>query len=537
MWLSGEPVDIGRLLYTPEGRPRIAIVSIAHLDEAKRMMTVALVLNEALAWTRRQAGTTSLRAMIYMDEVAGYFPPVANPASKPPLLTLLKQARAFGVGVVLATQNPVDLDYKGLSNAGTWFLGKLQTERDKARVLDGLEGAAAGTFDRSALDRTLSALGKRIFLLHNVHDREPVVFETRWSLSYLRGPLTKDELKRLSSLQVPTAKSEPRTPKSQLLTPKSELPTTSRLPTPKSQPQGTEKYGPRPVVPAGIREFFVPVAAATYEPRLYGSAHVTYTDTRRAVDVTEEVHVVAPFGSGAVGVDWDEAVTSPVTPDALALTPVSPEARYALLPPAATDPRSYPAWEREFERWLTASRPLTLFVAPRLKLSSRPGESERDFRIRVQQSRHEERDASVERLRAKYAPRVARLTDRVSKAQETVTRERQQVGQQKMQTAVSVGATVLGALLGRKAVSTSTLGRATTAARSMSRSAKEAEDVERAEARVILIQEELSALQSELQAEVDSITSQTGEEFVETVAIKPKRAGVDVRLIALVWQP
>ena len=198
VWLSGEPLDIASMLYTPEGRPRIAIVSIAHLDDAQRMLVVSMLLNAALTWTRRQTGTTSLRAMFYMDEVFGYLPPVANPPSKLPLLTLLKQARAFGVGIVLATQNPVDLDYKALSNTGTWFLGKLQTERDKARVLEGIDSLASSV-DRRTLDDTLSALPRRVFLMHNVHEPEPVLFETRWTLSYLRGPMSREELKRATA--------------------------------------------------------------------------------------------------------------------------------------------------------------------------------------------------------------------------------------------------------------------------------------------------------------------------------------------------
>src|SRR6185503_5751864 len=144
-----------------------------------------------------------------MDEIFGYFPPVANPPSNLPLLTLLKQARAFGLGVVLATQNPVDLDYKGLANTGTWFIGRLQTERDKARVLEGLEGIAAGTgqkFDKQGMEQLLAGLDKRIFLLNNVHDDAPEIFETRWALSYLRGPLTRTQIKLLMDpLKAPAA--------------------------------------------------------------------------------------------------------------------------------------------------------------------------------------------------------------------------------------------------------------------------------------------------------------------------------------------
>ncbi|HJW83943.1 MAG TPA: DUF87 domain-containing protein, partial [Anaerolineae bacterium] len=199
-WMEGEALDIAQMLHTPGGKPKLSIFSIAHLNDAERMFFVSLLLNQVLGWMRAQSGTTSLRAILYMDEIFGYFPPVANPPSKTPLLTLLKQARAFGLGVVLATQNPVDLDYKGLSNAGTWFLGRLQTDRDKARVLDGLEGAAAGAgsgFDRQRMEQILAGLGSRIFLMNNTHEDAPVVFQTRWAMSYLRGPLTRNQIKVL----------------------------------------------------------------------------------------------------------------------------------------------------------------------------------------------------------------------------------------------------------------------------------------------------------------------------------------------------
>ena len=192
-WLSGEPLDIKRMMHDESGKPCVSIISISHLSDEERMFFVTIVLNEMISWMRTQAGTSSLRALFYMDEVFGYFPPTKNPPSKQPMLTLLKQARAFGLGCVLATQNPVDLDYKGLSNAGTWFLGRLQTERDKARVLEGLEGASAqagSTFDKSKMEETLAGLGSRKFLMNNVHEDGPVVFETRWVMSYLRGPLT-----------------------------------------------------------------------------------------------------------------------------------------------------------------------------------------------------------------------------------------------------------------------------------------------------------------------------------------------------------
>src|SRR6185503_18721504 len=199
-WMEGDPLDIQQILYNSTGKPRVAIFSIAHLSDAERMFFVSLLLNQMLGWMRTQSGTTSLRAILYMDEILGYFPPVANPPSKLPLMTLLKQGRAFGLGVVLVTQNPVDLDYKGLSNTGTWFIGRLQTERDKSKVIEGLEGVSAGTglkFDRQQMEQTLAGLGNRIFMLNNVHEDGPELFETRWAMSYLRGPLTKKQIKTL----------------------------------------------------------------------------------------------------------------------------------------------------------------------------------------------------------------------------------------------------------------------------------------------------------------------------------------------------
>lgn len=199
-WMTGQPLDVQQLFYSPEGKPRHSIISISHLDDAQRMFFVTILLNEVLAWMRTQPGTGSLRSLLYMDEVFGYFPPTKNPPSKEPMLTLLKQARAFGLGCVLATQNPVDLDYKGLSNAGTWFLGRLQTERDKMRVMEGLEGASAqagSSFDKQAMERTLAGVGSRVFLMNNVHENAPRVFHTRWAMSYLCGPLSRQQIQKL----------------------------------------------------------------------------------------------------------------------------------------------------------------------------------------------------------------------------------------------------------------------------------------------------------------------------------------------------
>ena len=306
-WMEGEPLDIQRLLYTPEGKPRLAILSIAHLNDAERMFFVSLLLNQVLGWMRQQPGTTSLRAIVYMDEIAGYLPPVANPASKAPMLTLLKQARAFGVGMVLATQNPVDLDYKALSNAGTWFIGRLQTERDQARVLDGLEGAmstAGGAFDRAKLQAIIAGLGKRVFLLHNVHDDGPEVFESRWAMSYLRGPLTRTQIKTLMAGRKAAGTDEH----------SAEAPRAAPESTRHAAP-GTHLRAPAPpavsahwVLPPGIPQYFAPARpGARYVPMIVGAANVRFTDTKARIDETRPLTVVTPLTDDPIPVNWEQA--------------------------------------------------------------------------------------------------------------------------------------------------------------------------------------------------------------------------------------
>ncbi|HKP47899.1 MAG TPA: hypothetical protein VJT50_14960, partial [Pyrinomonadaceae bacterium] len=467
-WLEGEPLDIQQLLYTHAGKPRVAIFSIAHLNDAERMFFVSLLLNQTLGWMRGQSGTTSLRAILYMDEIFGFFPPVANPPSKLPLLTLLKQGRAFGLGVVLVTQNPVDLDYKGLSNTGTWFIGRLQTERDKARVLEGLEGVAAGTgmkFDRQRMEETLAGLGNRIFVMNNVHEDGPEVFETRWAMSYLRGPLTRAQIKTLMSGVGSDAR------------------TTQTSTAPERAPSaGTVAAGATapPVLPPEVHQSYIPVrsevagAALVYQPALFGAAQIRFSD--KQIDTCKTISVVTPITAAVVAVDWDQAETVDIPAQDLEAEPQA-NAQFADLPAAAAKVKSYAAWQKDFTSWLYRSQKLDLFRSATLDQTSNAGESERDFRIRLQQAAREERDAAVEKLKQKYAPKTAALEEKKRRAEQAVARESEQAKSQKLQTAISFGATVLSSFLGRKTVSLTTLGRATTAARGVSRSMKESQDI------------------------------------------------------------
>lgn len=540
-WLEGDALDVGRVLFAASGKPRIAIFSIAHLSDAERMFFVSLLLNQTLSWMRQQSGTTSLRALLYMDEIFGYFPPVANPPSKGPLLTLLKQARAYGLGVVLATQNPVDLDYKGLSNCGTWFIGRLQTERDKLRVLDGLEGAAAqagGGFDRASMDRTLSRLGKRVFLMNNVHESAPVVFETRWTLSYLRGPMTRNEIRLLMD---PVRKRLAATAPAGANAPAASV---TSAPTDARDAAAGVRADARPVLAPEIAQVFLPVrslgngATLAYRPALFASARVYYSEPKLKLDLAVAPCVLVALGSGPVTVDWDGARTLELEHGELE-TEARAGASFESLPPEASKAKSYESWKKPLADWICQSQKLELLRSPSTGATSRPGESEREFRIRLRETGRAERDAASDKLRARYAPKIAALQERLRKAQQAVEREQEQARGSKVSSFMSFGVTLLGAFTGRKIVSAASASRAATAARSVGRSIKEGQDVERAEENVGAVQAQLRELDLQFQSEVEALEARSDPDAqeLETSTLKPKRANVTVNLLALAWAP
>ncbi len=527
-WMEGEPLDIQRLLYTKEGKPRMSIISIAHLSDSERMFFVTILLNEVVGWMRSQTGTSSLRALLYMDEIFGYFPPTANPPSKQPMLTLMKQARAFGLGVVLATQNPVDLDYKGLSNAGTWFLGRLQTERDKARVIEGLEGASAAagsTFDRARMEATLAGLGNRVFLMNNVHDDAPVVFQTRWALSYLRGPLSRDQISSLMAAKK-QVQAESGAAASESITTK-------------------DTPSQRPILPPGIDEVFVAPRRdprggerLIYRPAVIGLARVHFSKASDDIDVWETVALLPVVGSDVADDIWAE--TAPINYDKLEFdTMPSSAAEFAELPSALSQPKQYTAWKTALKNHLYQNHVLSLFECPLLKMKSQAGESEGDFRVRLKQAVSEQRDLEVEKLRKKYAPKLKALEERIRKAKQAVQVQKNQVTQQTWSTALSIGAGVLGALFGRKLTSATNVGRAATSMRSASKIAQERGDVARAEDTAESLQEQLVALEEEFTRESEQLRQQLTEDALELKALpmKPRKSDLTVDQVALVWTP
>lgn len=525
-WLQGDPLDIARLLWTPAGKPRVSIVSVAHLDETERMFFLTMLLNEIVAWVRAQSGTGSLRALLYIDEVFGYLPPTAKPPTKPPLLTLLKQARAYGFGVVLATQNPVDLDYKALGNAGTWFLGRLQTERDKQRVLDGLETVAAmsgpGRLARADLDDLLSDLDKRVFLVNDVHEPAPVLIRTRWAMSYLRGPLARPEIERLTAADAGSPPHEDRT-----------APGTSAPPN-RGTGGGT---GDRPMVPPKIDEVFVAGGgdAGPYRPAVLGEAELHYTRRGTELDHWTRVTCIAPLSADWTTDPWDGARMSDAPPE-LADAPL-PGIGFLPLPAGAADPSSWTSVRGRLESWLYRERHLPLRRCERLDLASTPGESEAAFALRVRDAAREARDRAVSELRGDYAAKVERLRGRIETAEERVDREASQYEQQRTQGLVRLGTSVLGAFLGRKTLSRTNLNKLTTTANTFGRAAKQKEDVERAEDKVEGLQEKLAALGSELEHELAALREHWAPDAlkIEVLDVAPLKSDIGVRRVALAW--
>jgi hypothetical protein len=534
-WMKGEPLDISSVLFTPAGKPKLAIFSIAHLSDAERMFFVSLLLNQIVGWMRTQTGTTSLRALVYMDEIFGYFPPVANPPSKGPLLTLLKQARAFGVGVVLATQNPVDLDYKGLANAGTWFIGRLQTERDKMRVLEGLEGAAASAssnFDRQDMEQTLAGLGNRVFLMNNVHEDAPEVFESRWALSYLRGPLTRDQIKRLNTAR-PAPVGEPASAGG------------ASAPAPRVTTTASSATSARPVLPPDVAQYFIPLrgvapqgASLAYVPVILGCATVHFAD-KAGNQQEQQACRLATLEANTDAPDWSSASTLDLGPSDLDRDPAPDRASFINPPAAATKAKSFAAWGKSLADALFRTATIELLSAPALKLTAKAGESERDFRARVDLAAREQRDADVEALRKRYAPKLATLEERKRRAEQAEGREREQANQAKLSTAISIGAAVFGALFGRKKLSAGNIGRAGTAARGVGRSVKESGDIARAQETVAAVDAQIAELDQQLTDEIAALTTraETAAAGIEKLTVRPKKSDITVNLIALAWAP
>ena len=520
-WLEGAPLDIGKMLHREDGKPRISIFSIAHLGDAERMFFVSLLLNQMVGWMRTQRGTTSLRALLYMDEIFGFLPPTANPPSKRPMMTLLKQARAFGLGCLLATQNPVDLDYKALSNIGTWFLGRLQTDRDKLRVLDGLEGAAGSQnakFNRQEMETLLSGLGNRVFLMNNVHEDEPVLFHVRWVMSYLTGPLTRGQIKGLM---------DPK--RAAFVTEKAQAAPENFNPMARSSaPAGNTA---RPVVGAGVTELFAAAEGEAYRPFLYREATVHFSLTKANVEGNRKVVKVNPIL--ASGIDWESTAT--VSPESLREKPEDGIA-FAELPGYAMNANNYTAVVNDFSDDLYREERAEIWACPSLKAWGKLGESESDFRVRISHEAREARDAALEKAREAAEKKTKTLESRLRTAETQLAKEKAEAGSAKMQAGISVLGGVLKSVFGRKS-GFGGLTRGTTAVTKATTAYKQHQDVANAEAKIEGIQAEIDAIRKALEKDMEGIAESHDPSSLalEKETLKPTRTDVKVERVGLLW--
>ena len=565
-WIEGIPLDVEGILRNGQGKPRASVFYIAHLSDQERMFFVSLLLEQVRTWMRGQSGTTSLRALIYFDEVFGYFPPhPANPPSKEPLLSLLKQARAFGVGVVLVTQNPVDLDYKGLTNAGTWFIGKLQTDRDKDRVLEGLEGAiqeAGTTLDRKTLDRTISALKSRVFLMHNVHEDAPTLFMTRWAMSYLRGPLTKTQVKTLMGEEgrPVEATAAPAVARGESAT--APVPSAAR-----SEDLTETMAFMRPSLPADVPQYFLPVSLSAerafravedrvggsmallnkqlvYEPVLLGAATVHCVHSKSGIETDERWVRLAEPPQRTGLIRWDESEVVEIDPRDLSAQ-AADEAKYAELPAGLSTAQDLKKFSKDFDEFLYRNATVSILYNEKLDLYSAVGESEGDFEKRCEDAADDAYEAEEEKLKAKYEAKIEKIEDKRKREERELAEDEADLAARKQDEVLSgidSGlSTVLG-LLGGGRLSTkvsrasSKLSKASTKRRM---TGKAQADVEESKEAIAQFEEDIEGLQGELEDELTDLKEEWNEAVAgyETVDIQPRRGDVVVEIFGIGWRP
>lgn len=512
-WRQGAPLDCQQLFYDHGNRAQTSVLNIAHLNDAERMFFVTLLLGNLIGWMRRQSGSGTLRAILYMDELFGYLPPSANPPSKKPLLTLLKQARAFGLGLVLSTQNPVDLDYKALSNAGTWFIGRLQTAQDRARVADGLTGASAQGLDRAELEQWFDRIDKRRFLLHNIHEKAPCLFTTRFAMSYLAGPLSTDSIRALSAAS-----------------PRLQAADSAQAPESDSAP----------ILPNGIARYYIPSQAGGglthYYPFVLAAARLFFSDSKSGTRQEQTLLLQCPFDGEEP--DWAQAQPGSHTINQLQNAPHQP-AKHHDLPASALDAANWKKWEKALATWLRQNQTVAVYHSKSLGQYSEPGESEEAFRARLTPFAHEQRDAAMAALRLKYAKKQTALDKQQLAAQSATAREKSQSTQSLIQTGLAIGGAILGAFGGRKVMSASNIGKAQSALRSASKVQKERQDIAAAAAKEQLVAEQIAQLEAELAAELQALRDEYDTQTLplEEKHIAVKAADIDIRFVALGYQP
>ncbi|PWH15942.1 MAG: hypothetical protein DDG60_04970 [Anaerolineae bacterium] len=575
-WREGQPMHIPDLLYTPEGKPRHSVFYIAHLSEGERMFFVTLLLAAFETWMRTQPGATSLRALLYFDELFGYLPPQHNPPSKTLLLRMLKQARAFGVGLVLATQNPADIDYKGISNAGTWFVGKLQTEWDKQRLLDGLQGASPD-LDRATYNKIISALGKRVFLLHNVHQKQPVLFQTRWVMNFLAGPLTRSQIPALNRLAGAGREGVERATGPDFAPvagqPTSAAPDFSRLqPIPATTVNGTlapsaaaplPNTAPtadipgsltHPAVPAGVAEYFLPVSLSMneamrvaehplpadvqplgllYRAVLLAEAHARVLDRKLGVDAQlQQIALVDDLSQRSVTIRWENYLRPGLPLERMQNQP-EPGARFEMLPAPLGDTKLLNALQKDFVDWVYRSASVVARANEALKVYAGPDVSAAEFRSACADAARLARDKEIARLTASLDRQIAQIQERLTREERELIRDQVEYEQRKREEASSLlemGASLLGLARKRSITTQVTKNRLTQQAKAE-------------------VDESIEAIQQfktqllELERQRAEIEQQTNERWaalvnqITEIPVRPRKSDIFLNHFGVAWMP
>ena len=536
-WLQGEPLDISRFLYNQEGRPKISIFTLSHLTENERQFFVTILLNRFLNWLRRQQGTSNLRVLLYMDEISGYFPPVVTPPTKRPMLLLLKQARAFGAGIVLSTQNPVDLDYKGLSNIGTWFIGRLQTRQDQDRVIDGLKSASSKALEEAKIRNILSALPKRTFFMRSVHLERPVIFQTRWVMSYLRGPLTLKNIKELTKRSSIETTFDERGYESS-----KKVDVHGQIPESFSARNVRAKAAPSvPVLSGSIPQYYLvpPILTDKFilEPYLVATGKVRFFNSRRNIDLVQKKSIQLFLDDSFKEPDWSLSEPFESEIDDLSKTPPA-NSVYSGLPESILSARNLNPFLRSLRDYLYHNSHMELFRVKRLKLESKIGQDMEEFRQEVIDHLKNKRAEAIERIEARYKKQFQRLEARLNKALARLDREKEDVSQRGVDTVVSFGVAILGALFGRKTLSATTAYRTGRGIRNASRMMREKEDVKRAEEEIARLREKMDELQDDLHQEIEKISERFSIDNyeIESFYITPRRNDIFDTRVFLLWR-
>ena len=549
-WMAGDPIDIDAMLHTPDGRPRCAIITTSHLTDEQRQSVTALILAKFVTWMRRQSGTSDLRALLYMDEVAGYLPPTANPPTKKPIMLLLKQGRAFGVGVVLSTQNPVDVDYKALSNAGTWLIGRLQTEQDKARLLDGLK-SAAGNVDLTAVGETISTLAKRQFMVKRAGADQPALTSTRWAMSYLRGPLMRSEITRLAGAGLVATASSPAAPVgAPAVAAPVEAPTDPPVGTPPAPAEpsaplaaaavvaGDDESPVMPTIAAGIPVSYLDPAApwaaavgAGTGPRLRAAAiarvRLRYDDTKASLVHDEEYEAVLvpltayPSMTDLIAVDYDDR-------DLIATAPAG--AIYQFPPAEATKKTWWTELKRSLTQHLVSTQRIQIQSNPELKLYSRIGETPEEFATRCTQAAGDKADAAIAALQRKYETKLRTLQTRADTAASAASRAAAQ--HEAQYGAAAQVTTILGGIFGGKRSRSAIVAEAKRTVASENR-------VDAAREKASAAAQQISDIEAELRAEIAGLDAEWSAKAAAIVPVDIPLAKSDVTVadLRLVWLP